>query len=95
MGRVSSPKPLAERQRILVVEDDRETAASLRLYLEHAGFEVSRARETGGAGLGMAIVLQLAQVQGDSIAVESEPGRGTRFTVVLPSAPSPGGRGSE
>jgi DNA-binding response OmpR family regulator len=29
--------------RILVVEDDRKTAASLRLYLEHAGFEVSTA----------------------------------------------------
>lgn len=34
--------PLQTR-RILVVEDDRKTAASLRLYLEHAGFEVSTA----------------------------------------------------
>jgi DNA-binding response OmpR family regulator len=41
MRRVLSSKP--DRRRILVVEDDRKTAASLRLYLEHAGFEVSTA----------------------------------------------------
>jgi DNA-binding response OmpR family regulator len=29
-----------DRRRILVVEDDRKTAASLRFYLEYAGFEV-------------------------------------------------------
>jgi DNA-binding response OmpR family regulator len=39
MRRVSPSKP----GRILVVEDDRKTAAALRLYLEHAGFEVSTA----------------------------------------------------
>ena len=51
MRRVSSPKP--DRSRILVVEDDRKTAASLRLYLEHAGFDVSTAF-TGSEALRMA-----------------------------------------
>ena len=39
------PSPDSKRRptRILVVEDDRKTAASLRLYLEHAGFEVATA----------------------------------------------------
>jgi len=46
----------------------------------------SRARETGGAGLGLAIARQLAQAQGGSISVESDPGRGTSFTVTLPRA---------
>lgn len=38
------------RQRVLVVEDETKTAASLRLYLEHAGFAVTVAA-TGSAGL--------------------------------------------
>ena len=35
----------ARRSRVLVVEDDPKTAATLRLYLEHAGFEVSVAAD--------------------------------------------------
>jgi len=42
--------PAETRLRILVVEDEQKTAASLRLYLEHAGFSVTVAA-TGSAGL--------------------------------------------
>ena len=35
----------ARRRRILIVEDDPKTAATLRLYLEHAGFEVAIASD--------------------------------------------------
>jgi signal transduction histidine kinase len=35
----------------------------------------------------LAIVKELAEGMGGSVSVESEPGRGTRFTVRLPSAP--------
>jgi signal transduction histidine kinase len=45
----------------------------------------SRARSTGGAGLGLAIVRQLAAGHGGSVRVESEPGRGARFSVTLPA----------
>ncbi len=37
-----------------------------------------------GTGLGMPIAKKLAERMGGSIAVESEPGRGTRFTVMIP-----------
>ena len=37
---MSRAGPAAAR-RVLIVEDDKKTAATLRLYLEHAGFEVS------------------------------------------------------
>ena len=44
----------------------------------------ARSRETGGTGLGLSIVRQLVSMHGGEIAVESEPGKGSCFTVTLP-----------
>jgi signal transduction histidine kinase len=38
----------------------------------------------GGVGMGLAIVADLVGRQGGIVDVWSEPGRGTRFTVLLP-----------
>jgi two-component system OmpR family sensor kinase len=57
--------------------------------LEHA-FErfyradPSRARASGGAGLGLAIVAAVVDAHGGTVAIESEPGAGTTFRVNLP-----------
>ena len=44
----------------------------------------SRTRQTGGAGLGLAIVRQLVVAHGGSVWVESTPGQGSAFTFTLP-----------
>jgi signal transduction histidine kinase len=46
--------------------------------------EISRNRETGGAGLGLSIVQSIVKAHNGSIHVESEKDRGTQFTVYLP-----------
>lgn len=49
--------------------------------------EKSRSRETGGAGLGLAIARGFVEAHGGRIWVESEAGRGTRFSFILPRTP--------
>lgn len=44
----------------------------------------------GGSGLGLAICQELAVAMGGRIGVDSEPGKGTCFTVELPLAPAAG-----
>lgn len=46
----------------------------------------SRSKTTPGTGLGLAIVKHLLILHGGSIRLESEPLRGSRFTVSLPAA---------
>ncbi len=41
-------------------------------------------REYAGTGLGLALVYRMCELHGGSIAVESAPGKGSRFTAVLP-----------
>ncbi|MBC7148850.1 MAG: histidine kinase [Rhizobium sp.] len=54
------------------------------LFEPFVRLEASRARKTGGAGLGLAVVRSLVEAQGGDIAVGDAPGGGARFTVRLP-----------
>jgi D-alanine transaminase len=44
----------------------------------------------GGSGLGLPTTRKIIEAHGGSIAVESEVGKGTRFTIRLPAAPKKG-----
>jgi two-component system phosphate regulon sensor histidine kinase PhoR len=43
-----------------------------------------RSREVGGTGLGLAIVKHIVNRHRGRLRIESEPGKGSRFTVILP-----------
>jgi signal transduction histidine kinase len=46
--------------------------------------DAARNRDSGGAGLGLAIARELAEGMGGSLCAESEPGEGSTFTARLP-----------
>jgi signal transduction histidine kinase len=50
----------------------------------------SRARKTGGVGLGLALARRIVMAHGGSLTLESQPGVGTTAHITLPAAPDAG-----
>ena len=69
-----------------------------RLFLPFTQGDTGRARQYEGMGLGLAIVRHLVTLHGGAVTLQSEPGKGSRFTVHLPwrraarSTPTTGAR---
>jgi two-component system, OmpR family, sensor histidine kinase SenX3 len=55
-----------------------------RVFERFYRVDVARDRETGGTGLGLAIVRHVAETHGGQVAVASEIGSGSAFTVRIP-----------
>ncbi|WP_155316316.1 transporter substrate-binding domain-containing protein [Desulfosarcina alkanivorans] len=85
-GQTSSAGPL---QRVLYVAD---TGPGIDPDLKDRIFEpfFTTRGKTSGTGIGLFVVGQALSDMGGDIRVESEPGKGATFIVILPAAPSPG-----
>jgi PAS domain S-box-containing protein len=59
-----------------------------RLFQPFIQLDSGLAREATGTGLGLALVAQMARLHGGSVNAVSEPGNGSRFTIVLPWEPA-------
>jgi signal transduction histidine kinase len=74
---------------IFSIEDDgigisREDLPYIFDYLYRA--DESRARDSGGNGIGLSVVKAVVESHGGTIDVKSAPGRGSVFTVAIPAA---------
>lgn len=57
-----------------------------RIFERFYRVDRARSRREGGTGLGLAIVKHIAQVHGGRVEVESELGKGSKFTIIIPAA---------
>lgn len=85
-GRVWIKLRVADGQAVLEVADDGigiEPKHQSRIFQRFYRVDKARSREVGGTGLGLAIVRHVVLAHGGEITVESQPGIGTTFRVVL------------
>jgi two-component system, NtrC family, sensor kinase len=62
-----------------------------RLFQEFSQADASTTKRYGGTGLGLALSRRLCRLMGGDVTLESEPGRGSVFTIRLPANVTPTG----
>jgi two-component system phosphate regulon sensor histidine kinase PhoR len=85
-GKVTVRFERGARDRILIVDTGEGIPAQYldRLFERFYRVDRARSRDLGGTGLGLAIVKHLARAHGGEVAVTSELGKGSIFTIELP-----------
>jgi len=76
----------------LAVADDGpglEPDAAAKVFEPFYRADESRARETGGAGLGLAIVAAIVEAHDGAVRLETAPGSGATFSVTIPLVDDP------
>jgi signal transduction histidine kinase len=93
-GRIELSARQAGEEVILAVKDSGSgiPAAEIgQIFDRFTRVGTGRSRETGGFGLGLAVVKAIAEAHHGTVHVRSTVGRGSEFELVLPaSAPEPG-----
>jgi two-component system phosphate regulon sensor histidine kinase PhoR len=80
--------PVGDRIAIAVADDGVGISPAHlgRVFERFYRVDAGRSRELGGTGLGLSIVKHLVELMGGTVDVESEPGKGARFTLRLSAA---------
>ena len=76
-----------KNQAVVTVEDTGVGIApedQTKIFDRFYRVEKDRSRQSGGSGLGLSIALAIAQAHGGDIQVQSQPKKGSTFTITLP-----------
>ncbi|WP_218004905.1 sensor histidine kinase [Actinomadura macra] len=93
-GRVSPSPALKEGTQICVIEVADEGPGltpdkAAHLFERFYRVDPSRSRDHGGNGLGLAIAAAIAEDHGGRLELDTAPGQGCTFRLVLPTPPNP------
>ena len=91
-GRITVTATPADGRGVEISVADRGKGMSVeeqaRAFADFTQGDTSDTRAYGGLGLGLAFVHRVTEAHGGSVTCESVPGRGSKFSIFLPSVPT-------